>query len=53
MMYGGEYMKKKKGRNGDNGDNGDYDDETEKLKEYGCVGPTSTFKDILSTYKKK
>ena len=49
MMYGGEYMKKKKDRNGDNGD---YDDESEKLREYGCVGPTSTFKDILATYKK-
>lgn len=49
MMYGGEYMKKKHDKEGPAHEKGE--DETEKMNEYGCVGPTPTFKQILSTYK--
>lgn len=46
MMYGGKYMKSK---NQDAKKAADY--ETAKYQAYGCVGPTSTFTDILATYK--
>lgn len=48
MMYGGKYMKSK---NSDAKAAADY--ETAKYQAYGCAGPSPTFKQILSTYKKK
>lgn len=48
MMYGGEYMKK--GKEGKAHEA--KESETEKYREYGCVGPSPTFSQILATYKK-
>lgn len=48
MMYGGKYMKSK---NKDAKSAADV--ETANYQAYGCAGPSMTFKQILSTYKKK
>ena len=51
MMYGGKYMKNGNG-NGNGYEDDDMDEamyETEKYNKYGCVGPTTTFAQILAT----
>jgi len=48
MMYGGEYMKKDKHGKAHEA----KESETEKYREYGCAGPTTTLSDILATDKK-
>lgn len=50
MMYGGEYMKKRKHAEGPAHEKGESEDE--KMREYGCVGPSPTLSQILATDKK-